>query len=103
MKELKLFKLDDGELWWVAHYTLEDAIDDAMERYAIGEFDRPTGELVPMNEIMDIYLPDGYHELERDKYPVEPYYDDDKCYVRATVKEFLSVAKAGDMIATTLC
>lgn len=104
----KIFKLDDGEDWWIVATDEADArqIGKSMDIGIDDDFDDDelTVEEMKMDDILAIGLVDGYDPSERYLYPEEPRKDSDngRWYVTATIKQWLTVHKHGDVVASSV-
>ena len=103
--ELKVFHVDDGEDWWIVAIDETDALEVAktMDIGIDDDFKELVIEEMPMDEVFTVHLVDGYLPEERELYPAGPSNDDEKGWkVTATIRQWLSVSRRGDCIATSM-
>ncbi len=105
-KQLKVFRLDDGEDWWILAYDEEDAlaIGKTMDIGIDDDFEEVTVELVAQDKPFTVTMTDGYHESEAASFPAKPYRESERGYwkVTATFAEWARAGKHGDLIASSV-
>lgn len=102
-QKLKVYRLDDrGEYWWVVAYSAEDALEIGKTMDVMDVDDEPViATEMPMDRELTVRFIDGLDP--NDKVPATPYRADNGYWtVTATILEWLSVHKHGDVIASTL-
>lgn len=103
MKELKIFKIEDGETHWLVAGSAEEARRIHIEDFCADEEDVESVEAVSDDCMFNIFITDGYHENERETYPTEPYQDEKgRWFCKATARQWVDISKAGDLIASTM-
>jgi len=96
--DLKLFVVEDGEFHWIASTDAEAVSVYAAERYEIDPIES-VSEL-PNDEQLQIYFED---EPGANEVPLPAVQDAaGRWYCFATVGEWLSLAKDGDLICSTV-
>lgn len=99
--ELKLFCVDDGEKYWIAHESKEALLERIEEWFDIEPEDIEELYEVDPSEVFTICMTDGIDDSE--VYPTEPYQDEHgRWCVKATVQEWLACSEVGAMIASTV-
>lgn len=104
-QELKVYHLDDGgEDWWVVAYSAEDALEIGKTMDVVEVDGEPIiATEMPMDKTLTVGFVDGYGLDPDDNVPSTPYRADNGCWaVTATIREWLSVHKRGDVIASSL-
>lgn len=102
--KLKIFRLNDGEDWWVCAYDEDDAlaVGITMDIGIDDDFESVTVNEQNPNDLFTITMSDGYHESEKEKFPSKPYRERGYWKVTATFSEWAKSSKHGDLIASTI-
>lgn len=104
MNELKVYRIDDsgGETFYVVAASPDAALDAYIECYGPEDEQSDVSE-VPNDFVLEIALIDGYNENDGEIYPVPPRYEEKRGWiVTASISEWLSVSKPGEIISTTV-
>ncbi|MCP5016898.1 MAG: hypothetical protein GY938_16760 [Ketobacter sp.] len=104
----KLWMIDDGESHWIVATSEGEAraqyLDltkgDASEIVSISECPMVDGDGDDIE--FRVYLPDGYHESERNLHPCKPTEIDGNLFIVATIRDHVTHADIGDIIATSV-
>jgi hypothetical protein len=102
---MELYKVYDGEYWYIAATSEEEARRIAKEDYSIDEDDQGIEvEQVSRDVVFPVFLEDydPKHAIH-DNNPVDPVKDERGRWIcTATVEQWLSNAEIGDMIASSI-
>jgi hypothetical protein len=105
MKELKIFKLDDGENWWIAAYDKQDALEVGKTMDIGIQEDEEVGveELDP-SSFLTVVCEDGFDPEDKALFPAEPMKlgRNGAWVVTATCVEWAAVSKHGDCVCSTV-
>lgn len=100
----KVFHVYDGYLWWIVADDEADALEvcKSMDIGADDDFEELDMIEADPKEELTVSLVDGYYPSERHLYPTEPFFSDARWQVRASIAEWLTVHKRGDLISSSV-
>lgn len=101
---MKLFELDDGELFIYAGEDANDVRAYHCENGGTEDEDIEWVRELPEDSEVKVFLPDGWTpgEVWRE-FPTEPYQDEQGCwFCKATAGEWAGVSKLHDIISTSI-
>jgi hypothetical protein len=104
--DLKLFRVDDGELWWIVAESPEAALEIAKESYDVpGDDDVDVAAYELHHDwSFTVFLTEGYDPEDKTSYPAPPQRSAEGEYwhVTATVREWIASSKRGDLLASSI-